>query len=80
MKKFLYILLALVMAPVALLVIITPMDSQKQYIFGLISIGLLFLMGISKKRSISGGVASHTDKVLRWRNSITGRFCRSAGS
>ena len=53
MKKFLYILLALVMAPVALLVIITPMDSQKQYIFGLISIGLLFLMGISKKRSIS---------------------------
>jgi cellulose synthase (UDP-forming) len=57
MKKFLYILLALVMAPVALLVIITPMDSQKQYIFGLISIGLLFLMGISKKRSISARIA-----------------------
>ncbi|SCC12171.1 cellulose synthase (UDP-forming) [Kosakonia oryzendophytica] len=53
MKKFLYILLALAMVPVALLVVITPMDSQKQYIFGLISIGILFLLGFSKKRSIS---------------------------
>lgn len=53
MKKLLLILLVLVMVPVALLVVITPMDSQKQYIFGLISIGLLFLMGFSKKRSIS---------------------------
>ena len=31
MKKFLYVLLVLAMLPVALLVIITPMDSQKQY-------------------------------------------------
>ncbi|MBS0849218.1 UDP-forming cellulose synthase catalytic subunit [Citrobacter sp. JGM124] len=53
MKKLLYVLIALAIIPVALLVIITPMDSQKQYIFGLISIGLLFLMGWSKKRSIS---------------------------
>ncbi|MGK3190004.1 UDP-forming cellulose synthase catalytic subunit [Enterobacter soli] len=53
MKKLLIILLVLAMVPVALLVVITPMDSQKQYIFGLISIGLLFLMGFSKKRSIS---------------------------
>ena len=53
MKKFLFYLLMLVLAPVAVLVVITPMDSQKQYIFGLISIGLLFLMGYSKKRSIS---------------------------
>ena len=53
MKKFLFILLALAMIPVALLIIITPMDSQKQYIFGFISIGLLFLMGFSKRRSIS---------------------------
>ena len=30
MKKFLYVLLVLAMLPVALLVIITPMDSQKQ--------------------------------------------------
>ncbi|MDF3008390.1 UDP-forming cellulose synthase catalytic subunit [Enterobacter cloacae] len=53
MKKFLFYLLVLALAPAAVLVIITPMDSQKQYIFGLISIGILFLMGFSKKRSIS---------------------------
>ncbi len=53
MKKFLSILLVLAMVPVALLVVITPMDSQKQYIFGLISIGILFLLGLSKKRSVS---------------------------
>jgi len=53
MKKLLLILLALAMVPVALLIVITPMDSQKQYIFGFISIGLLFLMGFSKRRSIS---------------------------
>ena len=54
MKKILSLLLALVMLPLALLVIITPMDSQKQYIFGLISIGTLFIAGtISKKRSVS---------------------------
>ncbi|SFU12025.1 cellulose synthase (UDP-forming) [Kosakonia arachidis] len=53
MKKFLSVLLVLAMVPVALLVVITPMDSQKQYIFGLISIGILFLLGFCKKRSIS---------------------------
>jgi len=53
MKKFLFYLLILALVPVAVLVVITPMDSQKQYIFGLVSIGLLFLMGYSKKRSIS---------------------------
>ena len=54
MKKFLYVLLALAMLPIAVLVIITPMDSQKQYIFGLLSIGALFILGmISKKRSVS---------------------------
>ncbi|QJT83155.1 UDP-forming cellulose synthase catalytic subunit [Kosakonia sp. MUSA4] len=53
MKKLLSVLLVLAMVPVALLVVITPMDSQKQYIFGLISIGILFLLGFSKKRSIS---------------------------
>lgn len=53
MKKSLFWLLALVLSPVAVLVVITPMDSQKQYIFGLLSIGILFLMGFSKRRSIS---------------------------
>lgn len=41
------------LSPVAVLVVITPMDSQKQYIFGLLSIGILFLMGFSKRRSVS---------------------------
>ena len=51
MKKSLFWLL--VLSPVAVLVVITPMDSQKQYIFGLLSIGILFLMGFSKRRSVS---------------------------
>lgn len=51
--KSLFWLLALVLSPVAVLVVITPMDSQKQYIFGLLSIGILFLMGFSKRRSVS---------------------------
>ena len=45
MKKALFYLLLLVLAPIAVLIIITPMDSQKQYIFGLISIGALLLLG-----------------------------------
>ena len=53
MKKVLFYLLLLVLAPIAVLIIITPMDSQKQFIFGLVSIGILFLLGFSKKHSIS---------------------------
>ncbi|HKS35359.1 MAG TPA: UDP-forming cellulose synthase catalytic subunit [Enterobacteriaceae bacterium] len=53
MKKFWFFLLALVMVPVASLVVITPMDSHKQYIFAFLSIGILFLMGFSKRRSVS---------------------------
>ncbi|WP_435955755.1 UDP-forming cellulose synthase catalytic subunit [Dryocola sp. BD626] len=53
MKKALFYLLLLVLAPIAVLIVITPMDSQKQYIFGLLSIGILFLLGFSKKHSIS---------------------------
>ncbi len=52
-EKVSFWLLALVLSPVAVLVVITPMDSQKQYIFGLLSIGILFLMGFSKRRSVS---------------------------
>ena len=51
MKKSLFWLLALVLSPVAVLVVITPMDSQKQYIFGLLSIGILFLMGRTAQKS-----------------------------
>ena len=48
MKKVLYYLLLLVLLPVAAVIVITPMDSQKQYIFGLISIAILIVMGFSK--------------------------------
>ncbi len=53
MKKALFCLLLLVLAPIAVLIVITPMDSQKQYIFGLITLGVLLLAGFSKKHSIS---------------------------
>ncbi|WP_237932606.1 UDP-forming cellulose synthase catalytic subunit [Buttiauxella sp. S19-1] len=53
MKKVLFYLLLLVLAPIAVLIIITPMDSQKQYIFGFISLAILFLLGFSKKHSVS---------------------------
>lgn len=53
MKKLQLYLLLLVLAPVFLLVIITPMDSQKQYIFGLISLVCLCILSFSKKRSVS---------------------------
>ena len=56
MKKFLLYVLLLALLPIAVLVIITPMDSQKQYIFGLLSIGILFVMGVltkSKNRTVS---------------------------
>lgn len=53
MKKFLVILLALIFIPVFLLIIITPMDSGKQFIFGMTSVALFFFTGLSKKRSVS---------------------------
>ncbi|OON34694.1 hypothetical protein BTJ39_23450, partial [Izhakiella australiensis] len=53
MKKLLYFLALLFMLPVAAVIVITPMDSQKQYIFGLISIGILFLLGRSKRRCVT---------------------------
>ncbi|QKJ85124.1 Cellulose synthase catalytic subunit (UDP-forming) [Paramixta manurensis] len=53
MNKFLFWLLLLLLFPVAAVIVITPMDSQKQYIFGLISIAILFLLGFSKSHKIS---------------------------
>ncbi len=53
MNKVLYYLLLLVLFPFATVIVITPMDSQKQYIFGLISIAILFLLGVSKSHKIS---------------------------
>ena len=53
MSKIGFYLLLLVLAPVAAVIIITPMDSQKQYIFGLISIAIMFLTGLSKSRKLT---------------------------
>lgn len=53
MNKVLYCLLLLVLLPLATVIVITPMDSQKQYIFGLISIAILFFIGFSKSHKIS---------------------------
>lgn len=53
MNKVLFYLLLLILLPVATVIIITPMDSQKQYTFGLISIGIMFLLGFIKARPIS---------------------------
>jgi cellulose synthase (UDP-forming) len=53
MNKFLFSLLLLLLTPIMLLVVITPMDSQKQYIFGLISIGILFMLGFIKHKRIN---------------------------
>ncbi|MFG6077842.1 UDP-forming cellulose synthase catalytic subunit [Erwinia sp. OPT-41] len=53
MKKVLYYLQLLILFPLAAVIVITPMDSQKQYIFGLIAIALLFVLGLSKSRKIT---------------------------
>ncbi|MBS0967973.1 UDP-forming cellulose synthase catalytic subunit [Chimaeribacter arupi] len=53
MNKLLFSLLLLLLLPVALLVIVTPLDSEKQYIFGLIGIAMLFLLGLSKSKKVS---------------------------
>ncbi|WP_455818668.1 UDP-forming cellulose synthase catalytic subunit [Pseudomonas cerasi] len=53
MNKVLFYLLLLILSPLAAVIIVTPMDSQKQYIFGLISIAILFSLGFSKSKKIS---------------------------
>src|SRR5476649_2266947 len=53
MNKLLFSLLLLLLLPVATVIVITPMDSDKQYIFGLFSIGLILLLGVSKSHLIS---------------------------
>ncbi|MCP2231139.1 MULTISPECIES: UDP-forming cellulose synthase catalytic subunit [Erwinia] len=53
MNKVLFYLLLLILFPIAAVIVITPMDSQKQYIFGLISIAIVFLLGFSKSKKVS---------------------------
>ncbi|WP_261641841.1 UDP-forming cellulose synthase catalytic subunit [Erwinia mallotivora] len=55
MNKVLYylLLLLLVALPFAAVIVITPMDSQKQYMFGLIAIAIIFILGLTKSHKIS---------------------------
>ncbi|MGP2541662.1 UDP-forming cellulose synthase catalytic subunit [Yersinia sp. 2541 StPb PI] len=53
MKKIQFYLLLLLLFPIAILVVVTPMDSEKQYIFALFSIAAFFLLGISKSRKVT---------------------------
>ncbi|WP_086981120.1 UDP-forming cellulose synthase catalytic subunit [Vibrio aphrogenes] len=53
MKKIPVYLLLLILIPMAMLIIVTPMDSEKQYIFALTSLVCIVLLNFSKKRSIS---------------------------
>ncbi|CCG89062.1 UDP-forming cellulose synthase catalytic subunit [Erwinia piriflorinigrans] len=53
MNKVLFCLLLLILFPLAAVIVVAPMGSQKQYIFGLVSIALLFLLGFSKSKKIS---------------------------
>ncbi|MEW5290472.1 UDP-forming cellulose synthase catalytic subunit [Erwinia papayae] len=53
MNKVLYYLLLLVALPFAAVIVITPMDSQKQYMFGLIAIAIIFILGLTKSHKIS---------------------------
>lgn len=53
MKKILFYLWLLLLLPAAALVIVTPMDSQKQYLFGLASIVMALLVGRFKDRRVT---------------------------
>lgn len=53
MNKVLYYLLLLISLPFAAVIILTPMDSQKQYMFGLIAIAIVFILGLTKSHKIS---------------------------
>lgn len=78
MNKVLFYLLLLILSPLAAVIIITPMDSQKQYIFGLISIAILFLLGMSKSKKISLVMvilsAMMSTRYIYWRATETLHF------
>ncbi|WP_158780688.1 UDP-forming cellulose synthase catalytic subunit [Pantoea sp. BAV 3049] len=75
MNKILYYLLLLVLFPLAAVIVITPMDSQKQYIFGLIGIAIVFVMGLSKSHKISMVIvflsALMSTRYIYWRATET---------
>jgi len=78
MNKIGFYLLLLVLAPAAAVIVITPMDSQKQYIFGLISILMMFFLGFSKSRKITVVMvilsALMSTRYIWWRTTETLHF------
>ncbi|MEQ4512179.1 MAG: UDP-forming cellulose synthase catalytic subunit [Dickeya sp.] len=78
MKKILFLAVLLLLLPVATVIVITPMDSEKQYIFGLISLALMFLLGFNKSRPVTLiliilSVLSST-RYIYWRATATLHF------
>lgn len=78
MKKILFLAVLLLLLPVAAVIVITPMDSEKQYIFGLISLALMFLLGFNKSRPVTLiliilSVLSST-RYIYWRATATLHF------
>ncbi|QIP54760.1 UDP-forming cellulose synthase catalytic subunit [Hafnia alvei] len=54
MKRTLISLLSLlILLPISVLIIFTPMSAHKQFIFGLMMIGVLFILGRSQNKKIS---------------------------
>ncbi|MFB9136081.1 UDP-forming cellulose synthase catalytic subunit [Vibrio olivae] len=53
MNKLPLYLLVILMAPLAAMVVVTPMDSDKQFVFAIVSLAVLFLLNFSKRRDIS---------------------------
>ena len=78
MNKVLFYLLLLILFPIAAVIVITPMDSQKQYIFGLISIAIVFLLGVSKSKKVSLVMvvlsAMMSTRYIYWRATETLHF------
>lgn len=52
MNKILFYFLLLLALPFILLIIIAPMSSDNQYIFGLICIAIVFILGVSKSKKL----------------------------
>lgn len=53
MNKLRLILLLVILTPIIMLVVMTPMDGDKQYLFALFSLGALLLLNFSKSRKVS---------------------------
>lgn len=53
MNRLLCILLIIVLAPAISAIVITPMDSDKQFVFAIVSLAILFLLNLSKRRDVS---------------------------